>query len=73
MAIWGVLLFIAGCLMAHAALKYEVDVYAFHHAKYSSTFCDFLKKGVAGKWPKSDARCDHLVGALVRMAIIMSN
>ena len=70
MAIWGVLLFIAGCLMAHTALKYEVDVSKFHHD--SSTFCDYLKKGL-DKWPRSDARCDHLVGALVRMAIIMSN
>jgi hypothetical protein len=73
MAIWGVLLFIAGCVMADTARKYEVDEATY--SSYSWTFCDFLKKdeGYLGGWPGSDARCDHLVGATVRLAIIMSN
>ena len=73
MAIWGVLLITVGCLMAHTALKYEVDVHTEY--SYSSTFCDFLKKDkedLVG-WPGSDARCGHLIGATVRLAIIMSN
>ena len=61
MVIWGVLLFIAGCLIADTALKYDEKKFG------RLTFCDYLK--LVG----SDARCGHLVGTTVRLAIIMSS
>ena len=61
MVIWGVLLFIAGCVIADTARQY--DEKKFGHW----SFCDYLK--LVG----SNARCGHLVGATVRLAIIMSS
>ena len=65
MVIWGVLLFIAGCLIADTALKYDEKKFG----KDRWSFCDYLKIDLVG----SDARCGHLVGTTVRLAIIMSN
>ncbi|XP_028392253.1 uncharacterized protein LOC114516860 [Dendronephthya gigantea] len=55
MVIWGLLLFISGCVIADTAVKY--DEKKFSYSPWS--FCDFLKLS----WVNSDARCGHLVGS----------
>ena len=58
MIIWGVLLFISGCLIADAARYY--DDKTFHVLFTTYTLCDSLKNS------NIDARCGHLVAAAVR-------
>ena len=59
MLIWGVLLFISGCLIADTARQYDDKTMPFIAIGHL-TFCDLLKD-----WAKSDATCGHLVGATV--------
>ena len=56
MVIWGLLLFIAGCVIADTARQYN-----HKRTQDFKSFCDFLKL----KSIDSDARCGHLVGATV--------
>ena len=57
MVIWGLLLFIAGCVIADTARQY--DEKKFDTDPWS--FCEYVKL----KHVNSDARCGHLVGATV--------
>ena len=62
MIIWGVLLFISGCIIADTARKYDDKTYF----TTSITFCDMLKtKYPYNYYSTSDARCGHLVGASI--------
>ena len=65
MVIWGVLLFIAGCIIADTARQYDDKTlkitYRVSGTVVYLTFCDSLKED----WVNSDARCGHLVGATV--------
>ena len=54
LVIWAVMLFIAGCVLADAARKYDND-----KKRSNYTFCSYLKARNA------DARCGHLIGATV--------
>ena len=57
MVIWALLLFIAGCVIADTARRYDEKKYDYD----PYTFCDFLKEPQAD----SDARCGHLIGTTV--------
>ncbi|XP_046842637.1 plasmolipin-like [Xenia sp. Carnegie-2017] len=54
LVIWAVMLFIAGCVLADAARKYDNDKKGSNY-----TFCSYVKARNA------DARCGHLIGATV--------
>ncbi|XP_046842629.1 plasmolipin-like [Xenia sp. Carnegie-2017] len=54
LVIWAVMLFIAGCVLADAARKYDNDKKGPYH-----TLCSYLKARNA------DARCGHLIGATI--------
>ena len=59
MVIWGLFLFIAGCVIADAARVYD------EKKIFDVTFCDALKAS------KNDARCGHLVGAMVILLFLV--
>ena len=56
MVIWALLLFIAACIIADTARRYDEKK---GDDKYS--FCDFLQYS----WVDSDARCGHLIATTV--------
>ena len=58
MIIWGVLLFISGCIIADAARHYD------DKEREGLTYCDWLKKNIPF-FGTTDARCGHLVGSSV--------
>ena len=58
MIIWGLLLFISGCIIADAARHYDSKKYN------GRTYCDWLKVYTIG-FGTTDARCGHLVCASV--------
>jgi hypothetical protein len=58
MIIWGLLLFISGCIIADTARQYDDRKWSGH------TFCDLLKTNIYS-FGSTDARCGHLVGATV--------
>ncbi len=65
MIIWGVLLFISGCLIADAARHYDDKTMLFVGGD-KETLCDLLKE----PYYDTDARCGHLVGAVVRYQLL---
>ena len=61
MVIWGLLLFIAGCVIADTARQYDEKKFE------GVTFCDAHKNLNL----KNDARCGHLVGATVILLFLV--